>query len=210
MVMNYNEIEELEEALRIIGGKLTSTGFRKKIQKSVKGETQDIIDKIVTGCEHVVEVLAEKHIVLSDINKRKQKTERWKTKYGDDYIDRTLARKYAGKPESTFDNKTEKIKKIINGKPHYRIDDLERVIQLILDSSETSLCIKTNYCFDIERDGYIKFEEGTHYKIIEKQEDSVYLYNEYFDITMKISDTQFSENFRKKGDVEFESTKYKI
>ena len=208
--MNYSEIDEIEDALSIIGRKLSGTGFNQKIHKSVKDKTPSKIEEIVTGCERVVEVLAGKYIVLSDTEKRKQKTKRWKKKYGDEYIDRTLARKYAAIPESTFDRKTEKIKKDINGTPHYKIDDLERVIQLILDSSESTLCIKTNYCFDIVRNGYIQFEEGIHYKIIENQEEFKYLDNERFDIIIKMSDIQFSENFRMQGDIEYDGEKYNI
>ncbi|MFW5803637.1 MAG: hypothetical protein ACOCWG_00230 [bacterium] len=208
--MTYNEIDEIEEALRIIGSKLSKAGFRKKIQKSVKDETQGVIDKIVSGCENVVGVLAERYTVLSDINKRNEKIRRWKRKYGNTPIDRPLARKFAGVPESTFDRKTAKIKKIINGTPHYTIDDLERVFQLILDSAEAALCTNTYYCFEIERNGYIQFKKGEHYKIIENEGEYIYLYNERFDITMKIERSEFSENFSIEGEMEFDADKYNI
>ncbi|WP_297085408.1 hypothetical protein [uncultured Draconibacterium sp.] len=206
--MSYNEIEEIDEALRKIADKLTNPGFRKKIEKSVKNESPVMIDKIVSGCENVVRVLAEKYIVLSDINRRNERIKRWKRKYGNTPIDRPLARKFAGVPESTFDRKTAKIKKIINDTPHYTIDDLERVFQLILDSAQAALCTKTYYCLDVERNGYIQFEKGEHYKIIENESEYIYLYNERFDITMKVGKSEFSENFSIEGEMEFDADKY--
>jgi hypothetical protein len=169
-----------------------------------------MINKIVSGCENVVETLAEKHIVLADVNRREERTKRWKKKYGNTYIDRTLARKFAQEPESSFDKKTAKIKKIINGTPHYRIDDLYDVFQLILDSAETALCNRTYYCLEIERDGYIQFEKGKHYKIIENEDEYIYLYNDRFDITMKIVKSEFSENFSIEGEMDFDADKYNI
>lgn len=172
---------------------------------------------IIDGLSVSLESCDGKSVVLTKHDIREKIKEEYREKYNDKLLPRKDAIIYSGHPKSTFDKKAKKIKKKKDGSPHllrkdgppyYHMDDLDKFAKLILDSSESALCIKTNYCFDIVRDGYIQFEEGIHYKIIEKQEEFKYLYNERFDITIKMSDKQFSENFRTKGELEYDANDY--
>lgn len=204
MFMNYNENDEIHDALRFLGSKLKSDHIR-KVTSFRKAETPDIVKEAVTACARVVEVLDGKSMVLTDIEKRARKKRRLQKKHKNGYVNRADARLYSGIPESTFDRKVieNDIKEMHNGEPRFKIDNLDKVFQLILDSSESVLCINTFYYFDRKREGYLPFKGGEYYKIIEEQEKFVFLYIEKFDTTLRIDKNAFNANFILKENLNF-------
>ena len=153
--------------------------------------------KIINSCENLLSVLIGNTKVLGSYHKKWEKKERLKKKYGNEPMNKTDAIDYTGYPKSTFEKKVNAdIKVIINGKPHFKIVDLDKIMELIIDSSESALCIETYYCYDGNRRGFLPFEIGEYYKVVDEDETSKYVFNEKWNVILRVGNQSFRNNFR--------------
>jgi uncharacterized protein YjhX (UPF0386 family) len=126
-------------------------------------------------------------------------------KYGNDLVNRKDAITYTGLSEATFDRKVRE-KKIIedrNGKPGYRIDNLNKILKLNLDSNKLALCINSHYQFDRKREGFLPFSGGEYYKILDENEKFVWLFNEKWIATLGMPRSIFEAYFRVEEEIKF-------
>lgn len=203
MAVNKYELEDIKESLKLLAEKLKSDDYRRKIRGSLNGESDEEKQEIFDACYRVAEVLDSNSKALRDLAKKLKTTAKIKEKLEDEYATRAEARRITNLPESTFDRKAKEFKKIINGKPKYRVSDLHKIARLIIESSEIVLCINTQYYFEKSINAYIRFDGGQYYRIVDENEQSVTIYNEKHGTSIRFIKKFFSSNFIRKQDLDF-------
>ena len=202
MVVNKYELEDIKESLKLLAEKLKSDDYRRKIRGSLNEESDEEKQEIFDACYRVAEVLDLNSKALRDLAKKLKTTAKIKEKLEDEYATRAEARRITNLPESTFDRKAKEFKKIINGKPKYRVGDLHKIARLIIESSDTVICVNTHYFFERSINAYIKFVGGQHYPIVKETDNIFWLYNEKHNISIQMH-KKYTVNFKRKEDLDF-------
>ena len=111
---------------------------------------------------------------------------------------------YTGWSKASFERKVNaEIKIVINGKPYFKIDDLDKIMRLELASGKFVLCIITHFQYDPMRDGFIPFVSGEYYKFLEENERFVKLWNDKCDATLLTPRYLFETYFRLEENLKF-------
>ncbi|WP_340113649.1 hypothetical protein [Maribellus mangrovi] len=202
MAIKKYELEDLNDCLKTLAENLKGDDYRRKVRGSLKEESEELKQEIFDACYRVAEVLDMSSKELRDLSKKLNRNANLRDKLEDEYMDRKSAREYTNLPESTFDKKASDFKEIINGRPKYKVGDLNKIMRAIVSSSESTLCINTYYYFERNINAYIKFEGGQYYKIVEETEGVLLIYNERHNISVQIP-KKFAVNFRRKEDLSF-------
>ena len=200
--------DEFKDYLTEIATILERDDYRRIINRDLTPQLDEIErEKIIAACERIASVLKrkEKEEFIEGYKERIIKREKLKRKYGETLLNRQDAIRYTGLPESTFDRKVRENDLIEdrNGKPGFRIANLNKIMKLTLDSSKLVLCINTKYLFDRKRDGFLPFYGGKYYKIVEENEKFLCLYNEKWNASITISRNVFEIHFRVEEDINF-------
>lgn len=212
MVRQEDPIDSMRSILRRLATEAKESKSKPLIKKVFDSESNEWKKKIITGSSRGLVACYGESVVIINSDFREKTKKDYKRKFKNKLLPRQDAIIYSGHPESTFDKKVRDLgKKNRDGFPHtpgdgppfFHTDDLDKFSKLILDLCDSALCINTHYCFDIRRNGFLPFKGGEYYKIIEEQEKFVYLYIERFNTSLKLSNKQFSFNFRRKEDLSF-------
>jgi len=162
--------------------------------------------RIIDFCEKLASSLIGDTKVLGAYHKQEDDRKKLKKKYGQNPIPKIAAIKYTGWSKSSFERKVrdiDGIKQMINEKPYFKIDDLEKIMRLERDSSKYVLCIISHFQYDPMRDGFIPFISGEYYKFLEENERFVKLWNDNCDATLLKPRYLFETYFRLEEDLKF-------
>lgn len=202
--------DEFKDYLLKIADELKEDNYRKVIKMHLGSSLDDVEKgKIKTACERLISVFGGKgrEEFIEDYRKRIAIRRKIEKKYGNDLVSRKDAIDYTGLTEITFDRKVRDKKNYIledrNGKPGFRIDNLKKIMKFVQDSSKSALCINTHYQLDRKREGFLPFYGGQYYKIIEKNEKFVWLYNEKWMATLGMPKSVFEVHFRVEEEIKF-------
>jgi hypothetical protein len=190
---------ELKDSLSEIAKALLRKDYRTLLNRELKpmlnnAEAQDII----TACTRIASVLKGNDEFIDVYQNKIKNKEKFKKLHKDDLLDRKNAIIYTGMHPKTFDRKVEKAKIIdeINGKRRFRIENLDKLMELMINSSKSALCIETYYCYDGNRRGFFPFESGEYYKVVDEDETSKYVFNEKWNVILRVGQQLFRNNFR--------------
>lgn len=202
MVLSPNDFRDY---LCDIANDLQGDDYRKIVIQSLKSLGIDEKEEIITACNRILSVLDRKGSFLVDYDKRIKNREKIRKERNGALLNREDGIKYTGLPESTFDKKVKDndLFEELNGKKGYRVDNLEKIARLIIDSSKSALCIETHYCLDRNRMGFLPFTSGEYYKIVEEDEMFKYLFNENWKVILKVGNSTFRRYFRIKEELKF-------
>lgn len=177
-------------------------GFIKRSLNPWPGDVEK--QKIIGACENLLSYLIGDTAVLGKFHEREKEKKKLRKKYGKEPMSKEYAIEYTGWSKSSFERKVNaEIKIMINGKPYFKIDDLDKIMRLEIDSSKSALCINTYYQFDRNRDGFLPFNGGKYYKILDENEKTVWLYNERWKATVAIRRIDFGVYFRVEEEIKF-------
>lgn len=181
-------------------------GFIKKSLNPWPGDDEKL--KIIGACEYFLSVLIGDTTALGKFHKREEEKRKLRKKYGKEPMPKKDAITYTGWSKPSFERKVndkenEVRKIIINGKPYFEIDDLDKIMRLIIDSSKSALCINSHYQFDRKREGFLPFRGGEYYKILDENEKTVWLYNERWKANVALRRIDFSAYFRVEEEIKF-------
>jgi hypothetical protein len=211
--------QEFRDNLFDIANDLQGDDYRRVLKRNLS-PALNLVEKeeIKIACERIISFLngREKEEFIKGFLERERMRKKFRRQSKDGTLNRQDSIKYAGLPESTFYNKVKDFEPVKgeNGKNRYKIDDLDKIARLILDSSSTNdsyyyaLCINTHYSFDYKRNGYITFKGGEYYKIVDEDEHHKYLFTDRWGDVIRISNNEFKYNFRVKEDLEFDSNNF--
>jgi hypothetical protein len=202
--------DEFKDYLLSIANALQGDGYRRVIKNNLELPLDEAeSERIITACERLISVLKGKYDkeFIDEYHKRIEARKKIIKKYGKDLVSRKDAIEYTGLPESTFDRKVSKKENDFiedrNGKPGFRIDNLNKIMKFTLVSNKLALCINTHYQFDRRREGFITFSGGEYYKILEENEKFVWLFNERWMATLGMQRSAFESNFRVEEEIKF-------
>ncbi|BBE18560.1 hypothetical protein AQPE_2723 [Aquipluma nitroreducens] len=205
--------KEFRDNLVDIANDLQYDDYRRTLRRNLKPELdQSEKEEIIIACERIISFLNGKE--KEEFIKGYVERERIKRIFRRQSKDGTLNSKdsitYTGLPESTFYRKIKDYDPVKDedGKSRYKIDDLDKIARLLTDSSNSgdsfnsALCIETNYRFDRARMGFFPFSAGKFYKIVGEDEWYKYIFNDQWNVTLRIGKNSFSNYFQVKEDLE--------
>lgn len=198
--------KEFNDYLLGIADAVQGDDYRKFLKKNLKDNTEEEIDKIISGIERITSVLkgkGQREFIDNYLSKSKVR-EKIKRKYKGSLVSRKIAIEYTGQPPTSFDRLAHDYKKIEpDGKSGYYISDLDKILKLIIQMSKSALCINSHYMLDRKRNGFIPFNGGKYYKVVDETEKSVFIYNEKWEATIMIPKDVFKVNFRVEEEIDF-------
>lgn len=160
-------------------------------------------ERIITALENFLSALTGDTETLGFYNKKEEERRKLKREYGNKPVNKTVAIAYTNLPKSTFEKKVSaEIKIMIDGRPYFKIDDLDKISRLIINSGKPALCIEKNFCFEVNRRGFFPFSTGKFYKIVDEDEHFKYIFNDEWNVTLRIGKNSFSNYFQVKEDLE--------
>lgn len=203
--------DEFKDYLSRIADELQGDNYRRVIKKHLGNSLDDVEkEKIKAACKRLISVLGgkEREEFIDDFRKKIKKIKKIEKQYGDNLVSRQDAIAYTGQSEANFDKKVREKDNNITityraGKPYFSIDDLKKIMKLILDSSKSVLCINSYYQIDRKRDGFLPFSGGKYYKILDENEKTVWLYNERWKANVAIRRIDFAVHFRVEEEIKF-------
>lgn len=202
---------ELKDYLIEIANSIHGDDYRRHLNRSLMPELDEIERAmIINACNRITSVLKGKgkEEFIDEYRVRIRIREQFKRRYKDGLLNRKDSITYSDWSEATFDRKAKDIIIKEDGTKRYRIEDLDKIARLIIDSSKLALCIETHYSFDRYRRGFLPFAGGKYYRIVDEDERFVVLFNEMWDVIIKIPITKFRRYFRIKEDLDFDSHKF--
>ena len=203
---------EFRDNLLNIANDLQEDDYRRVLKRNLKPALDQVEkDQIIIACERIISFLKgkEKEEFIKGYSDRQMTKRMFKRLSKDGCLNRKDSIIYTGLPESTFDKKIDEMKKE-KGKEHFKdeygtsrinIDDLDKIARLIVDSNKSVLCIERLYLFDDIRQGYIPFEKGEYYEIIEENDRHKELFNADWKVCIPIGNATLIRYFRIKDEL---------
>ena len=190
---------EFKDNLTEIARFFQKEDYRRVINRDLKPQLNETEkEELINTCNRISSALKGNEEFIGDFHERNRKRGKFKNIGKDELLIRKDAIVYTGMRPSTFDRrvKEEGIIEVVNGKRRYRVGNLDKLMQLIINSSKSALCIEIYFLFDRNRAGYIPFRAGEYYPIVEESRNFVDLYNKKYSVTLRLPREILSLYFR--------------
>jgi hypothetical protein len=167
---------------------------------------------IIVAFENFLAVLIGDTTVIGKFQEKEKVREDFRKMYGEKPMPKKDAIKYSGWSKASFERKvTKKDKIMINGKPYFKIDNLDKIMKAInLESNKLVICLENSIYVDKETREIVPFEKDKIYKIINENKIWITLFNAKLEQTARFSAKKFRKFFRNAEDWEIDQIKFNL